>query len=109
MSEQERHQPDSKKDQYPPDANFGRQAARDAETIEKLAEHGAVGAGLPDLGPDDQAGPPRAASKAEPAPAERAGTVNDSSSTVSDEVDDASDDSFPASDPPSSTGSTPGG
>jgi hypothetical protein len=103
MSEQSGTQPDAEKDQYPPDAQFGRQAARDAERLDSLSERGATPGRLPDDPPDERDDAPRAGSKAEPAP----GKGSTSGDTNDEEV--ASEDSFPASDPPSSTGSTAGG
>jgi hypothetical protein len=110
VSEQERNQPDSEKDQYPPDVDFGRQAARDAERLEQLEEHGGVstGAAMPGDPSEEHADLPRAGSKAEPV-AEDGASAGGRSSGAPGGVDDASDDSFPASDPPSSTGGTAGG
>jgi hypothetical protein len=65
---------DAEKDQYPPDAQFGRAAAEDAERAEEKGETGA-GEGV------------RPGNKAEPA-------------TGDDMVDEESKESFPASDPP---------
>jgi hypothetical protein len=105
VSEQASTQPDSEKDVYPPDADFGRQAARDEERVDEMAERGEA--------PEDTSGDmtvdaghaPRAASKAEPAQTSTGGSPADRD----DETDESSEDSFPASDPPSSTGSTASG
>lgn len=79
-------QPDSEKDQYPPDTQFGRSASKDDDLVEEYVARGGSEESLPDTAARE----PRAGAKARAEP------------------DDTSDESFPASDPPSSTGSTAG-
>jgi len=74
-------QDDTAKDAYPPDSQFGRTAARDAERADREGEEARSAVA-------EHAGEVRAADKAEPE-AER------------DIVDEQSEESFPASDPPS--------
>jgi hypothetical protein len=71
---EDRARSDAEKDQYPPDAQFGRAAAEDAERAEEQGEAGS-GDGV------------RPGNKAEP-------------ETDDDMVDEESKESFPASDPP---------
>lgn len=77
-------QSDSEKDVYPPDAQFGRAAAVDAERVDE-------GDSQPDL-PARRRGDVRAGDKARPA---------DEAEADDDIVDEESEESFPASDPPS--------
>lgn len=86
MAEEERLAPrgEAEKDAYPPDAQFGRAAAEDAERADEL---GAAG----ERRERDEQARPRAGNKAEP---------EELDPEELDPVDEASAESFPASDPP---------
>jgi hypothetical protein len=89
---------DTEKDAYPPDAQFGRAAAADAELADRSDAEGG-GRGGPVVGDRSDI---RAAGKATPDgeegdPGEASGNVP----AARDIVDEQSEESFPASDPPS--------
>jgi hypothetical protein len=88
---------DSEKDQYPPDSQFGRAAAADAELVDEIEKSGASAGDLPEG--SSRREDVRAGNKANVGkePERDDGALADDDALV----DEQSEESFPASDPPS--------